>query len=424
MGLLDRIKVTDTRNTESVVAEINAEIQKLVKNSPDNQASLYTCGRIISDAISPIPIGIYKYKDGEKYKDRNDRRHYLLNRRPNKLMNAQVWRSMMIYQWVDQGNAFSIIHREENEKSPMYGMPTELEFTTNVDTTEYFTGSDGTPYYIMLDKDGKQTDRKIPFRDMIHFRGFGGDIFALNPLEVLSRQLDTTQLAYSVLLKHYKGNARPEMFLKADIKNARTGKNLEDTIDEWEKNYKKKRFLGGFRRIPGVAELIPWQVNLQESQVAEMIKLGKADVAALFGIPVFMLGDYDHAKFNNIEYLSRFFSSMTIRPNAHIWRSELQDKMLTDKEYAERTSIEFNLDAIIETDFTTKADYLTKMVQHGIVDPDYVAELESLPKPPTSGSGFISNNQMEFDLYKETKELTNEKLGLEIELLKASLRNG
>jgi HK97 family phage portal protein len=420
MGLFDRIKITDTRSTESIITEIKTEIQNLVKNSPDNQASLYTCGRIISDAISPIPIGVYKYKNGEKYKDRSDPRHYLLNRRPNKKMNAQVWRSRMIYQWVNSGNAFSIIHREEDSKSPMYGMPIELELTTNVDTTEIWQGTDGTPSYIMLDNDKKRTGKKIPFRDMIHLRGFGGDIFALNPLEVLSRQLDTTQLAYGVLLKHYKGEARPEMFLQADISNARTGKNLEDTIDEWEKKYKKKKFLGGFRRIPGVAKLIPWQVNLQESQVAEMIKLGKADVAALFGIPVFMLGDYDHAKFNNIEYLSRFFSSMTVRPNAHIWRSELTDKLVTDKEYAERVSIEFNLNAAIETDYTTKADYLSKMVQNGIVTTDYVAELESLPKPPTSGSGFISNNQMEFELYKENKELVNEKLRLEIDKLKSS----
>ena len=105
---------------------------------------------------------------------------------------------------------------------------------------------------------------------------------------------------------------------------------------------------------------------------------------------------------------------------SHIWRKELEDKMLTDKEWTQGMSIEFNTNALIEMDTATKTDAYQKYLLNGVMEPGYVAELEGFPVPKTKDKYFVSNNHMEFETKIKQKELENEKLRLEIERLKGS----
>jgi HK97 family phage portal protein len=160
---------------------------------------------------------------------------------------------------------------------------------------------------------------------------------------------------------------------------------------------------------------------MEDAKILDAIKFNKADIAALYGIPVFMLGDYEQSKFNSIEYLTKFFNSFTARPLANIWRKELEDKLLTDEEWKSGMSIELNTNALIEMDTTTKMDSYQKLIQNGVIEPGLVAELEGYPAPKTKGRYFLSNNHTEFENKTEANVLANEKLKLELEKLKIEL---
>jgi len=152
---------------DSILSELDKEIFEYRENTIANNAALFTASRIISDNISTIPIALFKKVKGDKTKIKDDPRHYMLNRRPNDTMNCQVWRSTMVYEIIDKGNAFSRIFRNDNEKDRHFGKAVRTEILDNVDMTRYHTSDDGTKYYILIDEKGKEID-KVPFQQQIH----------------------------------------------------------------------------------------------------------------------------------------------------------------------------------------------------------------------------------------------------------------
>jgi HK97 family phage portal protein len=326
-------------------------------------------------------------------------------------MNSQAWRSTMIVQAALTGNAFSFIERKN-------GFPTAITFTKSIDTAEY-TIKNGELFYHYKEKDKVQ---KISANDIIHIKGISSDgTFGLSPAKALAMQLGTSYAGYKTLEKHYKGGARPGMLLKNTVPvTAKEAKNLETGIADFESKISGLNKQGKIVNIPMNTEPIPWNISIEDAKILETIKFNRADIAALYGIPAFMIGDYQESKFNSIEYLTRFFNSFTIRPQANVWRKELEDKLLTDGEWKEGASIEFNTNALIETDTAAKTDSYQKYIQNGILSPLTVAELEGFPTKGVSNKYFLSNNHVEYETAMQKKELEIEKLQLEMQKLKTN----
>lgn len=403
------------------ISEYKPDALKMNEIAFENNSTIRTCVKIITDATSTVPLSIFQKEGKDKIKLYDDPRHFLLNRRPNGMMNSQVWRALMAARAFFEGDSFSYIERDGYN-----GMPKSFKILDNIDRV-YYGEKNGELIYLQLDKNRKNVIKEIPAVDVIHWMGISSNgIFGMTTEEALKMQLKTSQAGYETLNNHYVNGARSPLLLKHTVAlNAKEAKNAENRIKEFASKLLGIKRQNSIVDVPINMEPINWDTNIGESQILETMKFNLKDIAALFGIAPFMIGDSEQSKFNSIEYLTRYFNTFTLRPLFNKWRKELEDKLLTDNEWQKGMSIEFITNALIEMDSTVKAETYQKYIQNGVITPGFVASLEGFPSPDTSEEYFVSNNHMSYNEKIEANKLANdksrveiEKMMLEIEMLK------
>jgi len=422
MNLIDKMKGNISAKILTMLQTHTWSSQSTSSGTIKNRAELIAAVRILADNLSTMPINFFAEIDGNKTKMKDDERYYILNRSPNPSMNAQTWRSKMVTSSILDGNGFSLIKKVNGK--------TRLIYTPDIDNKNYTISENGELFYHLLKEDGEFKNvkddgkyDKIPSNDVVHIKfvsisdknGIMGD----GALDILDKILSTSEAGYETLRNFYNDGARPGMLLKNTVPlTAKELKNYEKAVEEFEKKMSTLSNQQKMSLLPGNTEMVKWETNIEEAKILETLAANKALISSLLGIPVFMLGDYDQSKFNSITTLTQTFVTLTIRPWAAIWRRELEDKLLLDSEWAENMSIEMNVNSLIEADFATKWSSYKDAIATNVISPQQVQRWEGYPILDPKETSLISAQNMDFELYKESKQLANEKLRLEIDAIK------
>lgn len=146
----------------------------VTQRSAMQMTAVYSCVRILSEAIASLPLHLYRYTDsGGKEKATDSPLYFLLHDEPNPEMTSFVFREAMMTHLLLWGNAYAqIIRNGKGEVTALYPlMPDRMTVDRDENGRlyyEYIVSSDDAP----INK--KSTVRLQPF-DVLHIPGLGFD---------------------------------------------------------------------------------------------------------------------------------------------------------------------------------------------------------------------------------------------------------
>lgn len=360
-------------------------------------STLLTCEKVLADQLSSLPLEIYRSgKDTGKIKEKEHPLYRLLHSTPNGYQTQTLF-FQQLEKWRNHyGNAFAKINR-------IGGKVKSLELIHPLQM-QGFKIRAGKLYFWRVDETGK--GKVIHNDDILHFRFISDDgVFGLNPIQVLYSELNNIHHGKYTLNNSYRNGLNIDKVIESV-----GGANFANTAVKEAVDKMREDFSGtiNFRKVPVLPtgfKVVPIQSgSIQDAQILQSIEFSKRDIAALYGVPLNLIG-LDGGSYNSIEQNTLNFKSNVLRPIARMYRQEIEAKLLTDSETAESLSIEFNLNSLVETDQASRVNYLKSLHGMGVISSNDVAKLEGFETYEGGEKHFIQSQYIPVEEYEKYSKI-------------------
>lgn len=152
-------------------------------------------------------------------------------------------------------------------------------------------------------------------------------------------------------------------------------------------------------RVAVLEEGMKWQaigIPPEDSQFLETRKFQTAEIARIFRVPPFMIGDVERSTSwgTGIEQQNIGFVIYSLRSWLVRWEQAIDKKLLTESERA-KYYVEFLVDGLLRGDYKTRQEGLAIQRQNGVINGDEWRELENMNAiPDGKGKIYLANAAM------------------------------
>ena len=366
--------------------------KRVNERSAMQMTAVYSCVRILSEAVAGLPLHIYQYTDkSSKEKAVDNPLYFLLHDEPNTEMTSFVFRETLMTHLLLWGNAYSqIIRNGKGEVVGLYPlMPDRM--TVNRDEKgrlyyEYMVSSDDAKTL----KDG--TVRLSPY-DVLHIPELGFDgLVGYSPIAMAKNAIGLAIAAEEYGSKFYANGATPSGILEYPG----TVKEPDKVRESWNAGF------GGSSNAHKIAVLeegmkyTPISISPNEAQFLETRKFQINEIARIFRVPPHMVGDLEKSSFSNIEQQSLEFVKYTLEPWLVRWEQAMQRSLIPQGDKS-KYFIKFNVDGLLRGDYQSRMQGYATARQNGWMSANDIRELENLDRIPAEDGGdlyLINGNMM------------------------------
>lgn len=361
------------------------------ERSAMQMTAVYSCVRILSEAVAGLPLHLYKYSaDGSKEKAVDNPLYFLLHDEPNPEMTSFVFRETLMTHLLLWGNAYSqIIRNGKGEVVALYPlMPNRM--TVDRDDKgqlyyEYQTSSDEAH----TTKGG--TVRLKP-TDVLHIPGLGFDgLVGYSPIAMAKNAIGMAIACEEYGAKFFANGATPGGLLEYPG----TVKNPDAIRESWNKGF------GGSHNANKVAILeegmkyTPISISPEQAQFLETRKFQIDEIARIFRVPPHMVGDLEKSSFSNIEQQSLEFVKYTLEPWLMRWEQAMARVLISQNDKS-AFFIKFNVDGLLRGDYASRMSGYATARQNGWMSANDIRSLENLDLIPAEDGGdlYLINGNM------------------------------
>ena len=366
--------------------------KRVNERSAMQMTAVYSCVRILSEAVAGLPLHLYQYTDkSSKEKAVENPLYFILHDEPNTEMTSFVFRETLMTHLLLWGNAYSqIIRNGKGEVVGLYPlMPDRM--TVNRDEKgrlyyEYMVSSDDAKTL----KDG--TVRLSPY-DVLHIPGLGFDgLVGYSPIAMAKNAIGLAIAAEEYGSKFYANGATPSGILEYPG----TVKEPDKVRESWNAGF------GGSSNAHKIAVLeegmkyTPISISPNEAQFLETRKFQINEIARIFRVPPHMVGDLEKSSFSNIEQQSLEFVKYTLEPWLVRWEQAMQRSLIPQDDKS-KYFIKFNVDGLLRGDYQSRMQGYATARQNGWMSANDIRELENLDRIPAEDGGdlyLINGNMM------------------------------
>ena len=209
--------------------------------------------------------------------------------------------------------------------------------------------------------------------EILHFKTLSktDDYFGLSPLQSLQTSLNLNVKSQKTVDNFYSKNANTTKILEY-TGAAGSNKKIDEVLDKFEQENSGVGEAGGTIIIPPNFKLSELKLSVEDAKFLETAAFSEKSIAALYGIPVSMLGHSDN-KYSTYEQENIAFINNTISGLLSIITTELEFKLLTDTQIANNYQIEFDAEKLAGTTAADKATYYKTLKDMGVLSPNQVA---------------------------------------------------
>lgn len=368
--------------------------------------AVLACVKIICGGVASLPLHVFEQqiRDNRVAKRRaTDHPLYpLLYGAPNEEMTSHTFRSVMQVHMLLWGNGYAEIERNGAAqpvalwpRNPARTRPVRLTREAKIEGTIY---PPGTLIYhtseTMGDEIAKEDDsanRMAPERiilaeDMIHIPGLSLDGRLGQSTVYLARQIIGLSLATEKFGAKFFGNgAVPRGVL--EIPNALEQKALENLRRSWAEAHGGENAHKTAVLEQGI-KYTPIGIDPEKSQFLESRHYQRGEVAAIFQVPLHMIGEKEAAK-SSVEQTSIEFLNYCLNPWLDAWEQELKRKLSpNDKPAAKPFFMKFDVRKLLYPDAASRAAFYTSGKNTGWMNSNDIREFEDM-NPIEDGSGDI-----------------------------------
>jgi HK97 family phage portal protein len=353
--------------------------------------AVYSCVRILSEAIASLPLHIYRYKSNGKERVYDHPLYHLLHDEPNNEMTSFVFRETLMSHLLIWGNAYAQVIRDgAGRVVALYPLlPNKVEVGRDKSGEIFYTyarTSDENPNF----KDyGTVVLRK---QDVLHIPGLGFDgLVGYSPIAMAKNAVGMTLACEEYGASFFANGANPGGVLE----HPGVLKDPKRVRDSWNEVY---RGTNNAHKVAVLEEGMKYQqigIPPEEAQFLETRKFQINEIARLYRIPPHMIGDLEKSSFSNIEQQSLEFVKYTLDPWVIRWEQSLQRSLLLPREKKEYF-IKLNVDGLLRGDYQSRMNGYSIARQNGWLSANDIREMEDMnPIPDEEGGNlYLINGNM------------------------------
>ena len=269
--------------------------RRVNERSAMQMTAVYSCVRILSEAVASLPLHVYERIDTGTEKAIAHPLYKVLHDEPNPEMTSFVFRETMMTHLLLWGNAYAQIIR--NGKGEVLGLYPLMPDRMKVDRDDK-----GQIYYeyFVSDSDAgteKQGRVRLNQSDVLHIPGLGFDgLVGYSPIVMAKNAIGMAIATEEYGAKFFANGATPSGILEYPG----TVKNPEAMRESWSKG-----FSGSNSHKIAILEegmkYTPISISPNEAQFLETRKFQINEIARIFRVPPHMVGDLEKSSFSNIE---------------------------------------------------------------------------------------------------------------------------
>ena len=384
--------------------------KRVNERSSMQMTAVYSCVRILSEAVAGLPLHFYKYTDnGGKEKAADHPLYFLLHDEPNPEMTSFVFRETLMTHLLLWGNAYSqIIRNGKGEVIALYPlMPDRMNVERDSKGQLYYE------YTVSMDDAPtvKGSTVILPPTEVLHIPGLGFDgLVGYSPIAMAKNAIGMAIACEEYGAKFFANGAQPSGVLE----HPGTLKDPARVRESWQAAF------GGSHNANKVAVLeeglkyTPISVPPEQAQFLETRKFQINEIARIFRVPPHMVGDLEKSSFSNIEQQSLEFVKYTLDPWVSRWEQSMARSLLTPEE-KKQYFVKFNVDGLLRGDYQSRMNGYAVGRQNGWMSANDIRELENLDRIPEELGGdlyLINGNMMPLSMsgaaYQKGKEESNE----------------
>lgn len=356
--------------------------------------AVYSCVRILSEAIAGLPLFVYKYgDDGSKDKYLDHPLWRVLHDEPNPEMTSFVFRETMMNHLLLTGNAYAqIIRNARGDVVALYPlMPDRMTVDRDSQGRLYYRyrkSSDDAPEVSR----NKPSDVILAPSDVLHILGLGFDgQVGYSPIAMAKNAVGLAIAAEEYGAKFFANGAAPSGVLE----HPGTIKDPERIRQSWQSTF------GGSVNSNKIAVLeeglkyTPIAISPEQAQFLETRKFQINEIARIFRVPPHMLADLEKSSFSNIEQQSLEFVKYTLDPWVVRWEQAMNKSLLLESEKRD-VFTKFNVDGLLRGDYSSRMTGYATARQNGWMSANDIRQLENLDRIPAELGGdlYLINGAM------------------------------
>ena len=267
----------------------------VTERSAMQMTAVYSCVRILSEAVAGLPLHLYKYTDsGGKAMALDHPLYRLLHDEPNPEMSSFVFRETLMTHLLLWGNAYAqIIRNGKGEVVALYPlMPNRMEVNRDKNGKLYYlysTQSDDAPTM-------KGSTVYLDPAEVLHIPGLGFDgLVGYSPIAMAKNAIGMAIACEEYGAKFFANGAAPGGVLE----HPGTIKDPQRVRESWQSTF------GGSGNANKIAVLeegmkyTPIGISPEQAQFLETRKFQINEIARIFRVPPHMVGDLEKSSFSN-----------------------------------------------------------------------------------------------------------------------------
>ena len=337
-------------------------------------STCYACIRCLSEATASLPLLLYRKTPQGRIQATDQKLHTLLSIAPNEEMSAFTFVEVMVTSMALCGNSYSEIERN-SAGDPIALWPLHPRQTSPIRL------EDGTLAFRTTD--GGQL-RTILAANMLHcplFPSFDG-VCGLSPLELSRQTIGQARAVEKFGSRFFKNYATPAVVVSSPLK-IKPEDRLKIRAD-WEElqtgqNQHRVAILDSDLKIEKLG------LSPEDGQYLETRKFLREEIAAIYRVPVHLVGSTEKLTNATAEQLQISFFVDSLRPYLSRIEAEITRKLLVPT-FGQSTDLvaEFNASERLRGDVAASTNYYKTGIQFGWLCPNDVRRELNLNEGPAA----------------------------------------
>lgn len=322
--------------------------------------------RLLAETVAAMPLVCYRNKSGAVEVDTNYRLWRVLNYQPNRYQTRTEFFECLMLNLVATGNAYCAIQRDDagNVVSLLPLMSAQM-------TVDLAGGGLIYQYY------GANGDVRVYAEESVwHVKLFGNGIIGLSPLGHARNSLGiaiatgdrASQLAASggksngILMVDKVLTPEQRTAVRRNFQGLTEGRTDQLFVLEADMKFERT------------------SMSPQDMQLLETRRFQIEDIARFMGVPSVLINDLSGttAWGSGIQQIVEGFYKLNLRPYLERIESSLKRHLMPQKDW-EKYDIEFDFDALLRADKSTRYDGYNKAINSGVMAPNEARAAEGLP---------------------------------------------
>jgi len=353
--------------------------------------AVYSCVRILAEAVAGLPLHLYRYTDsGGKEKAVDHPLYLLLHDEPNPEMSSFVFRETLMTHLLLWGNAYAqIIRNGKGEVVALYPlMPNKMTVDRDENGELYYT------YQRANEEAHTMEGSSVVLKpsDVLHIPGLGFDgLVGYSPIAMAKNAIGMAIACEEFGAKFFANGAAPSGVLE----HPGTIKDPARVRDAWQSQFGGSANTGKVAVLEEGMKYTPISISPEQAQFLETRKFQINEIARIFRVPPHMVGDLEKSSFSNIEQQSLEFVKYTLDPWIIRWEQSMMRILLSLDEKKEYF-IKFNLEGLLRGDYQSRMNGYSIARQNGWMSANDIRELENLDRIPAEQGGdlYLINGNM------------------------------